>query len=206
MYADSHQALASGLPRCLPPLTPSLDQAGGLQRLALRGHTGPVTKVLLTPSGTDAVTASADGTARVWDLDIGDCVLLLEGHAGPITDMAVTSGGWVSRGLGEGYLGGGVSSRLAVLLPACLHPAAHLVNSVTCRLTPPLPFAAALLCRCSAVPPCRRQPGADQLNRRHRPRIRDGAGLLPACASRSHRPHPRPCYGPLGSLCRDGIC
>jgi WD40 repeat protein len=120
VYADSQQALASGLPRCLPPLTPSLDQAGGLQRLALRGHTGPVTKVLLTPSGTDAVTASADGTARVWDLDIGDCVLLLEGHAGPITDMAVTSGGWVSRNLGKGCLGGGVSSRLAVLLPACL--------------------------------------------------------------------------------------
>ncbi len=48
--------------------------------------------MLLTPSGTDAITASTDGTARVWDLDIGDCVLLLEGHAGPINDMAITSG------------------------------------------------------------------------------------------------------------------
>ena len=92
VYDDSRQALLSGLPRCLPPLTASLEQAGGLQRLALRGHTAGVTKVLLTPSGTDAVTASSDGTARVWDLDIGDCVLLLEGHAGPITDMAITSG------------------------------------------------------------------------------------------------------------------
>lgn len=93
IYDDSRQSLLSGLPRCLVPLTPSLDQAGGLQRLALRGHSGAVTKVLLTPSGTDAVSASADGTARVWDLDIGDCVLLLEGHAGPITDMAITSDG-----------------------------------------------------------------------------------------------------------------
>ncbi|KAL4430378.1 hypothetical protein ABPG77_002184 [Micractinium sp. CCAP 211/92] len=92
-YEDGRTALLSGLPRCLVPLTPSLDQAGGLQRLALRGHTSAVTRVLLTPSGTDAVTASADGTARVWDLDIGDCVLLLEGHAGPINDMAVTSDG-----------------------------------------------------------------------------------------------------------------
>ncbi|KAL4419894.1 hypothetical protein ABPG75_006992 [Micractinium tetrahymenae] len=93
VYEDGRNALLSGLPRCLAPLTPSLDQAGGLQRLALRGHTSAVTKVVLTPSGTDAVTASADGTARVWDLDIGDCVLLLEGHAGPITDMAITSDG-----------------------------------------------------------------------------------------------------------------
>jgi WD40 repeat protein len=100
IYADSRQALLSGLPRCLPPLTPSLEQAGGLQRLALRGHASPVTRVLLTPSGTDAVTASSDGTARVWDLDIGDCVLLLEGHAGAITDMAITSGApLVSLGL-----------------------------------------------------------------------------------------------------------
>lgn len=91
-YDDGRAALVAGLPRCLVPLTPSLDQAGGLQRLALRGHAGPITRVLLTPSGTDAVTASADGTARVWDLDIGDCVLLLEGHSGPITDMAITSG------------------------------------------------------------------------------------------------------------------
>jgi hypothetical protein len=56
VYEDSRRALLCGLPRCLAPLSPSLEQAGGLQRLALRGHTAPVTKVLLTPSGTDAVT------------------------------------------------------------------------------------------------------------------------------------------------------
>ncbi|KAI3425286.1 hypothetical protein D9Q98_009053 [Chlorella vulgaris] len=93
IYDDSRQAKLSGMPRCLVPLTASLEQAGGLQRLTLRGHAAPATKVLLTPSGTDAVTASSDGTARVWDLDIGDCVLMLEGHAGPITDMAITSDG-----------------------------------------------------------------------------------------------------------------
>ena len=61
--------------------------------LPLLPHLPAPLQVLLTPSGTDAVTASTDGTARVWDLDIGDCVLLLEGHAGPINDMAITSGG-----------------------------------------------------------------------------------------------------------------
>lgn len=53
---DSLQARLQGMPVCLPTTTPSLDQAGGLQRLALRGHRGAVNKVLLTPSGTDAVT------------------------------------------------------------------------------------------------------------------------------------------------------
>lgn len=36
---------------------------------------------------------SADSTARVWDLEIGDCMLLLEGHGGPITDMVVSNSG-----------------------------------------------------------------------------------------------------------------
>lgn len=71
VYEDGRAALLAGLPRCLPPLTPSLDQAGGLQRLVLRGHGGPVTRVLLTPSGTDVVTASADGTARCADVRAG---------------------------------------------------------------------------------------------------------------------------------------
>lgn len=53
---DGQLARQRGTPLCLPPTTPSLDQAGGLQRMAFRGHRGAVTKVLLTPSGTDAVT------------------------------------------------------------------------------------------------------------------------------------------------------
>ena len=87
------EAMEAGLPRCLPPTTPSLDQAGGLQRLTLKGHKGPVRKVLITPSGTEAISASSDGCARLWDLEIGDCVLSLDGHAGPITDMALSADG-----------------------------------------------------------------------------------------------------------------
>lgn len=87
------KALAHGLVRPLPPQTPSLDQAGGLQRLALKGHRGAVNKILLTPSQTEAISAGADGTARVWDLEIGDCTLVIEGHTGGITDMAITADG-----------------------------------------------------------------------------------------------------------------
>jgi WD40 repeat protein len=90
---DGACALAQGVVRPLPPQTPSLDQAGGLQRLALKGHRGAINKILLTPSQTEAVSAGADGTARVWDLEIGDCLLVIEGHTGGITDMAITADG-----------------------------------------------------------------------------------------------------------------
>eukprot|EP00891_Asterochloris_glomerata_P002441 jgi/Astpho2/2441/Aster-05689 len=76
---------------CLLPRSPSLEQAGGLHRMVLRGHTGGIMKVLLTSGGIDVITASTDGTARVWDMEIGDCVLMLEGHQGPVTDLAASS-------------------------------------------------------------------------------------------------------------------
>ena len=37
--------------------------------------------------------ASADCSARVWDMEIGDCVLLLEGHTAAVTDLAVAQEG-----------------------------------------------------------------------------------------------------------------
>lgn len=91
--SDGATATAAGQPRPLPPLTASLDQAGGLQRLTLKAHRGAVNKLLLTPSGTEAVSGGVDGTARVWDLEIGDCTIVAEGHTGPITDMGVTADG-----------------------------------------------------------------------------------------------------------------
>lgn len=45
--------------------TPTLNQAGGVARMTLRGHTLPVRKVLITPNGKDIVTISDDGTAQV---------------------------------------------------------------------------------------------------------------------------------------------
>ena len=47
---------SSNIARALMPRTASLEQAGGLHRMVLRGHSGPVQKVLLTPGGTDVVT------------------------------------------------------------------------------------------------------------------------------------------------------
>ena len=45
----------------------------------------------LTGKWRDAV--SADSTARVWDMEIGDCVLLLGGHTGPLTNVAAAADG-----------------------------------------------------------------------------------------------------------------
>lgn len=44
--------------RCLQPKTVSLEQAGGLQRMTLRGHAAAVHKVLLTPGGIDVITGA----------------------------------------------------------------------------------------------------------------------------------------------------
>lgn len=54
---DSHSLAKLGQARSLTTLTPSLEQAGGLQRMTLRGHTGGVQKVLLTPGGIDIITS-----------------------------------------------------------------------------------------------------------------------------------------------------
>lgn len=51
--AGRHAAAATP---CLFTRTPSLEQAGGLQRMTLRGHTGGISKVLLTPGGIDVIT------------------------------------------------------------------------------------------------------------------------------------------------------
>jgi WD40 repeat protein len=50
----------------------------------LKGHTGAVLGVAVTPDGKRAVSASLDKTLRVWDLATGKALASLEGHtSGP---------------------------------------------------------------------------------------------------------------------------
>lgn len=44
-------------------------------------------------TGGWCAAVSADNTARVWDMEIGDCVLLLGGHTGPLTNVAAAADG-----------------------------------------------------------------------------------------------------------------
>lgn len=48
---------------------------------------------VLCQCNLNTIAGGADGAARVWDLEIGDCVLVMEGHSGPITSMAITDDG-----------------------------------------------------------------------------------------------------------------
>jgi WD40 repeat protein len=50
----------------------------GQNAVVLTGHTGPVTSISFAPDGTKVVTASWDGTARVWPADgTGESVTLV---------------------------------------------------------------------------------------------------------------------------------
>eukprot|EP00803_Ostreobium_quekettii_P003137 evm.model.scf_1157.1 EVM.evm.TU.scf_1157.1 scf_1157:13492-23046(+) len=84
---------ARNMPVHMLPRRPTLEQAGGLQRLILRGHTEAVKKVVLAPNGMEVITGSSDAAIRVWDMEIGDCVLLLEEHQGPITSISISADG-----------------------------------------------------------------------------------------------------------------
>ncbi|KAK9851118.1 hypothetical protein WJX84_002866 [Apatococcus fuscideae] len=72
----------------LKPLTASLEQAGGLHRLTLRGHSAAVTDLLLLPDGIHALSASEDASVRFWDLETGICQQTMEGHTDKVLAMA----------------------------------------------------------------------------------------------------------------------
>jgi WD40 repeat protein len=62
----------------------------GLQRKAvLRGHTAAVLSCAFFPDGDRLVSASADGTLRIWDLETGETLHVLTGHAGPVRAVAL---------------------------------------------------------------------------------------------------------------------
>lgn len=47
----------------------------------LRGHTGPITRVIAYPDGTRLVSASLDGTVRIWDTETGEQLYIFEGFS-----------------------------------------------------------------------------------------------------------------------------
>jgi WD40 repeat protein len=64
-----------------------------LSLLALKGHTGSVRAASFSADGTRIVTASSDGTARVWDAKSGAEVLTLKGHTSLVTAASFSPDG-----------------------------------------------------------------------------------------------------------------
>ena len=60
----------------------------------LEGHTSSVRSVAITPDGRKAVSASGDGTLRVWSLETGLVEHVLEGHTEWVRSVAITPDGY----------------------------------------------------------------------------------------------------------------
>ncbi|EPE07118.1 wd repeat containing protein 5 [Ophiostoma piceae UAMH 11346] len=54
----------------------------------VRGHDGPVSQVRISPDGRWIASASADGTARIWDAATGEHMTTLVGHVAGLSCLA----------------------------------------------------------------------------------------------------------------------
>ncbi len=67
----------------------------------LEGHSTVVTCVALSDDTRRAVSGSADGTVRLWDLELQRCLMVLSGHVGPVTAVACTQDGLLAMSGGQ---------------------------------------------------------------------------------------------------------
>ena len=62
----------------------------GVCELILKGHEGPVSALKSLPGGDSLISASMDGTARIWDLEMGSELGLLSGHKAAVSGLEVS--------------------------------------------------------------------------------------------------------------------
>jgi WD40 repeat protein len=77
----------------LRPLHPCFTPPGGPLIRTLEGHSSDVTAVSLHADGRRAVSASFDGTLKVWDLETGACLRTLEGHSSYVNAVSLHADG-----------------------------------------------------------------------------------------------------------------
>jgi WD40 repeat protein len=75
------------------PIAATLPGAGGPLIRTLAGHSDKVVKVDALNDASQVVSASEDGTAKLWDLDTGAEIRTFEGHSKPLTSIKVVAGG-----------------------------------------------------------------------------------------------------------------
>jgi hypothetical protein len=61
--------------------------------MVMKGHTGTVGSVVVTPDGKTVVSGSVDKTLKMWDLETGQCLATFEGRTGSVLGVAVTPDG-----------------------------------------------------------------------------------------------------------------
>lgn len=90
----------------------------------LKGHTREVTGVCITADGKRAVSASEDGTLRVWYLEREECLKILRGHSDEVNCVSMTPDGKVAISGGGGIWAGNQDHTLKVwdLEGECLTP------------------------------------------------------------------------------------
>jgi WD40 repeat protein/serine/threonine protein kinase len=62
--------------------------------LTLKGHTSHVSSAAFSPDGDRVVTASADRTARVWNVTTGAVLVVLQGHTAQVSSAAFSPDGF----------------------------------------------------------------------------------------------------------------
>jgi len=79
----------------------SIDLENGHRHDASSGHTDAVSALSLSPDGRVALSASRDGTLRLWDTRSGETLWTLEGHDGPVTAAALSPDATLAWSSGE---------------------------------------------------------------------------------------------------------
>jgi WD40 repeat protein len=77
----------------LRPIHPGLHPVATELVRTLQGHSDAVRGVALTAGGKRAISASADETLKVWDVETGLVLRTLEGHSLSVSGVAVTADG-----------------------------------------------------------------------------------------------------------------
>jgi WD40 repeat protein/DNA-binding SARP family transcriptional activator len=65
-------------------------------QVILRGHQDEVNDAVFTSDGSQVLSASADGTLRLWDANSGNALAVLQSGGGPVWDVAVSRDGKIA--------------------------------------------------------------------------------------------------------------